>query len=96
VSRSLGRRVRAVASWLRDLDALVVRIHDVPTIARTCRDPDDDLLLAAAAAGGAEWLVTGENDLLTLGVFEGARIVAPAAFLSALRTRAGKPKPSAD
>jgi len=31
-----------------------------------CRDPDDDYLLGCAASGGADYLVTGDDDLLTV------------------------------
>jgi len=32
-------------------------------------------------AGEADWLVTGDRDLLTLGSFHGATILTPAALL---------------
>lgn len=49
-----------------------------------CRDPTDNMVLEAAVAGGAEYIVTGDEDLLVLGSFEGIRIVEPAEFLRAL------------
>jgi putative PIN family toxin of toxin-antitoxin system len=42
-----------------------------------CRDPDDDAILACARAAGADYLVTGDADLLELGAFEEIRIVTP-------------------
>ena len=45
-----------------------------------CRDADDDLVLAAALAARAHALVTGDEDLLTLGEYRKIAIVAPAAF----------------
>jgi len=40
-----------------------------------CRDPDDNQVLACALAGNAEYLVTGDPDLLVLEQYEGIAIV---------------------
>jgi len=45
-----------------------------------CRDPDDDAVLATALAGDCQCLVTGDNDLLELGEYQGVRVVSPRAF----------------
>lgn len=45
------------------------------------RDPDDDKVVAAALETEAEFLVTGDNDLLTLGAYRGIPIVSPAEFM---------------
>lgn len=47
-----------------------------------CRDPDDDEVLALAIAAKVELIVSGDNDLLSLGTFEGVPIVAPAEAVS--------------
>jgi len=49
------------------------------------RDPKDDYLLAYALVGRADYLVTGDDDLLALGEVEGVRIVSPSGFAEALR-----------
>lgn len=50
-----------------------------------CRDPDDDMILATAVSGGAEMIVTGDKDLLTIEVYAGIRILTPAECLAELR-----------
>ena len=50
---------------------------------RACRDPDDDMFIEAALQGKAGWVVTGDQDLLTLEKFEGIRFVTPRTFLQA-------------
>ncbi len=39
------------------------------------RDPDDDVVLATALGAGADLIVSGDRDLLDLGVFRDVRIV---------------------
>ena len=59
-----------------------VRLVDpMPLPARVCRGEDDDLVLAAALAAEAESVVTGDQDLLVLGAYQGARLVPPRQFL---------------
>ena len=55
------------------------------TIPRTARDPDDDHVLACAKEGEADYIVSGDQDLLTLTSYEGTPIVTPAAFAAILR-----------
>lgn len=54
---------------------------------KLCRDPDDDHVLEAALAGAADYVVTGDFDLLDLNGIFTLPIVTPAAFLSALDER---------
>lgn len=49
-----------------------------------CRDPKDDMVLEAAVAGEADYIVTGDEDLLVLGDFEGIEITSPHVFLERL------------
>jgi len=44
-------------------------------------DPHDDKYIAAAVEGLAEFIVTGDRDLLAIKEYEGVRIVTPRAFL---------------
>ena len=52
---------------------------------KASRDPDDDMFLAAAVEGGAEYVVSGDKDLLAVRVYRGVEVVSPAAFLKILR-----------
>jgi len=67
---------RATRAELESLAEVVAPI-DVPVV---CRDRDDDEVLAAAVAGGAEFIVTGDEDLLVLELHGEVRIVSPAEF----------------
>lgn len=46
-----------------------------------CRDPKDNKFLELAVCGGADMIVSGDHDLLTLDPFRGIPIVTPAAFI---------------
>ena len=48
------------------------------------RDPGDNMFLACAVEGHADYIVSGDQDLLTLGSYEGIPIVTAAEFLRVL------------
>lgn len=52
------------------------------TVPPLSRDPRDNFLLAAAVAAEADFLVTGDKDLLTLGKIGRTRILKPAQFVT--------------
>jgi uncharacterized protein len=66
-----------------DLALNAVQVELSGTV-RVCRDPDDNKLLEIAAVGRADCLVTGDQDLLVLNVFQGIPILTPTRFLDVL------------
>lgn len=50
------------------------------SITPICRDSDDDLILACARDAAADYIVTGDEDLLVLKNYEWVRIVNPREF----------------
>ena len=55
------------------------------------RDPADDKFLVAALEGRAEYVVTGDRDLLDLRVYRGVRIIRPGTFVRLVAAEKGKP-----
>ena len=55
-----------------DLYAEIVEINSVVDV---CRDKKDNYLLALAKDSKADYLITGDKDLLTLKQFEGTKII---------------------
>ena len=55
-------------------------VFHTSVVSGICRDPDDDQILSCALAAEADYLVTGDGDLLALKEFHGIRIVTPRAF----------------
>lgn len=87
LERVLGRRKfrtalargRATPQRLRRSFARMTEIVDPAKLpAPASRDPDDDRVLAAAVAARADLIVSGDRDLLSLGSYNGIRIVGPA------------------
>jgi uncharacterized protein len=52
------------------------------SIERTCRDIDDDNILKCALASESDYVVTGDEDLLTLRKFGKTKIIKPRQFES--------------
>ena len=50
-----------------------------------CRDPKDNKFIDLAVNGFADFLITGDQDLLSLKVVDDTKIVTPRAFLDLLR-----------
>jgi putative PIN family toxin of toxin-antitoxin system len=48
------------------------------------RDPKDDAVVACALEGGADYIVSGDQDMLVLGEYEGIRVVTPRQFAAIL------------
>ncbi len=46
-----------------------------------CRDPKDNMFLEAALEAKADFLITGDKDLLTLKTFKSTKILTPKEFL---------------
>ena len=69
-------RMRFMMSFLKVAEMIEVR----ETI-KVCRDPKDDKLLELAVSGNADFLVTGDKDLLVLNPFRGVEIITPREFL---------------
>lgn len=71
-----------------DIKALLNQIETFGELIRVeskvnkCRDPKDDFLLSLSIDGKADFLVTGDSDLLVLGKIEKTKIVSWAEFIS--------------
>jgi uncharacterized protein len=76
-------QVKEIVELVREKATLVVPL-DVPPNA--CRDANDLMVLGTLAAG-ADCLVTGDSDLLTLGQYDGRPIYSPRAFHDRLRSK---------
>jgi putative PIN family toxin of toxin-antitoxin system len=67
--------------FLRAYEARADFFEPAPLDANVCRDPDDVAVLATAIAGKADFVITGDKDLLVFGQYEGIRILTPRQWL---------------
>lgn len=72
-----GIRQRLSAQYLNATELI-----DIAAPIRACRDPRDDKFLEVAIHGRANFIVTGDSDLLVLHPFRGIEILAPADYLA--------------
>ena len=99
VCRKLLREVRAVIQQPKllkyisqDRQKLLVELMqacqcvDIVEQISISRDPNDDYLLDLAATTDADFLVTGDKDLLILKSFQNANIVSFASFMAVMDT----------
>jgi len=60
-------------------------IFDIPNLTGIVRDSNDDIIVACAVAAKADFLVSRDKDLLTIGSYEAIDMVTPESFLHILR-----------
>ena len=77
----IAPRDRDAFLQLLRLDTILLPHSTAPGV---CRDPDDDYLLGCAAAGEADYLVTGDEDLLTVGRYQDVAILSARDFSAIL------------
>jgi uncharacterized protein len=62
------------------IEAITEIIKPTMNIRNICRDPDDDNIIACAMAAKADYLVTGDKDLLVLETYSNIKIINPRDF----------------
>ncbi len=70
-----------LAALLSKAEVTPGRLH-LPGVTR---DPKDDAVVACAKEGDADYIISGDQDLLVLGEYEGIRVVAPCRFVEILQ-----------
>jgi uncharacterized protein len=71
-------------SFVGELAQYAIRTPGALTLTVIEDDPADNRYLECAVEGGADFLVTGDQLLLTLGAYQGVTILTPRAFLDTL------------
>ena len=75
----------AIADFVNRLVSVAELLPPLDTVAAYTRDPKDDYLVAYSVVNEADYLITGDADLLVLGRVGTLEIVEPAQFLDVLR-----------
>jgi len=75
-------RATEIRLYLEGVATLVTPVDLSPEL---CRDPDDLPVIGTALAAQVTILVTGDNDLLSLGAVQGVRMLTPRQFWEILQ-----------
>lgn len=86
----IARRLRITPDEVEAILAALVSQAEV-TASVLClpgvtRDPKDDPVVACAREGEADYIVSGDQDLLALGRYEGIRMATPRGFAEILKS----------
>jgi len=82
-ARHLRRDPEWIDRFLARLALVAIMVEPV-AVHGVSRDEDDDPILGTALAASANYVVTGDNDLLSLGSFRSILIITPRQFLNVL------------
>lgn len=75
-----------IDQWIRELTQYAELVIPEFTT-KICRDPKDNMILDTGVSGDAEYIVTGDKDLLILGKFQKTTILSPKGFLQILHQK---------
>ena len=75
----------SVHRFIRNLRGIAQMIGSLPSLTGIVRDPNDDMIVACALAAEAQYIVTRDLDLLSLGTYETVTMITPEAFMGILR-----------
>lgn len=84
-------RLRIESDDIKELFKLIkikaIRVELGTPFIDACRDPKDNFILETAIESKADFIVTGDKDLLVLKSFRGIPIIKPKDFIIRLRKR---------
>lgn len=91
----LGRRKfeKKIEASMLSLDQLVDRYRELTIVVRPmpvsgiAPDPDDDVVIGTALAAKADWIVTGDQPLLSVATYQGIHIVSVSEAAKSAGTR---------
>jgi len=90
ILRNLRLKIKLPAKVVDDIGDLLMEqasmIDPLPFSPDICRDPDDVKILGLAVAANANYIVSGDKDLLVLKEFQGIPILNPRAFSNLLHS----------
>ena len=81
LTEKFGWEPSAVRSRLSYLLVRSTKVSISGTL-HVCRDPNDDMILECAMLAGAQAIVAGDKDLLSLRSYKGIQIATPAEYLA--------------
>lgn len=75
-----------VQDIIRYLEGVSEIVKPLPLDKHVCRDKEDDMVIGTALSGNADFIITGDQDLLVLKKYKTIEIITPRAFWNCLKT----------
>lgn len=89
VKTNLTKKIRLPDSVVKDiigyLKDAAEKVKPYELADSPCRDKDDNIIIGTALSGNAEFIVSGDEDLLVLKKYKSINIVTPREFWSRLK-----------
>ncbi len=81
----LIKKFKLTSTDISEISAIVSEaaseiLHNLDPIPNICRDPNDDMIIACAIDAAADYIVTGDEDLLILKRYKDIVIINPRNF----------------
>jgi len=81
----LTKKFKLSSSDLSEITTIVTEaaseiLHQTGSIERICRDPNDDMVIACAVDANADYIVTGDEDLLIIKRYKDIVMINPRNF----------------
>lgn len=83
-----------VHTFCRGLLRISEVVRHLPPISGIVRDPNDDMIIACAVAGAANFVVTRDQDLLSLRVYGEIAVIIPEDFVHLVRAQGATGAPA--
>jgi hypothetical protein len=74
-----------IKELFRVIKARAIRLKTSKPFITACRDPKDNFLIELAILSQADFIVTGDQDLLCLNPFQNVQTIPPAVFIAILK-----------
>jgi uncharacterized protein len=74
---------------IAELNEVMIHVQIAGKLTGCCRDPKDDMILECADQASADFVVSGDRDLLDMIKFRSIRILTPRVFYELMKATAG-------
>ncbi|MCL2041524.1 MAG: putative toxin-antitoxin system toxin component, PIN family [Bacteroidales bacterium] len=71
-----------IMHFIDSIEEIAYRVPTLGTIQGVCRDSDDDKILECAVWGNVDFIISGDNDLLSLKEFQEIPIITASEYIN--------------
>jgi len=75
-----------ISRFINSIEEIAFDIKLTDSIQNVCRDKDDDKIIECAVLANADYIITGDDDLLTIKEFRGTKIITANEYINILKT----------